>query len=220
MNATKTYRIKEIFYSLQGEGYNTGRTAVFVRFAGCNLRCPFCDTDFSEGEEMTKDKIVSQALSLICQAATLEHSFLSESCSQHTLSASAHPLLVLTGGEPSLQADEALVAALHEAGFYIAIETNGTRPLPKGIDWITCSPKDAPVVLTRADEVKMVYRGQDVERWYGTLGAKHYFLQPCDYSGEKMPQEGQSNTKETIAYVLKHPHWRLSVQTHKQLGIR
>ena len=232
MSGTKTYRIKEIFYSLQGEGYYTGRAAVFVRLAGCNLRCPFCDTDFAGGEEMTADEIVSQVLSLTCQSAIQEQSSLSDSCLEHTLS--ARPLLVLTGGEPSLQADEALVEALHKAGFYIAMETNGTHPLPEGIDWITCSPKDAPVVLTRADEVKVVYTGQDVERWYGTLEAKYYFLQPCDLSfiqsrqqvvdtqqGSSHKDKRQHSTLEsTIAYILEHPHWRLSVQMHKLLGIR
>ncbi|MBQ7697268.1 MAG: radical SAM protein [Paludibacteraceae bacterium] len=208
MEITKTYRIKEIFYSLQGEGFHTGRAAVFVRFAGCNLRCPFCDTDFTGGEEMTKDEIVKRA-----QSANSSNS-------------EVRMLLVLTGGEPSLQADEALVDALHEAGFYIAIETNGTHVLPNGIDWVTCSPKDAPVVLSRADEVKVVYRGQDVEEWYGKLKAQHYFLQPCDLhfesrsSGSNEGLQSYSTISETIAYILMHPHWQLSMQMHKVAGIR
>ena len=139
------------------------------------------------------------------------------------------PLIVLTGGEPSLQVDDALMDALHEVGFYIAIETNGTHVLPNGIDWVTCSPKDAPVVLSRADEVKVVYRGQDVEEWYGKLSARHYFLQPCDLSAEihrqpietpKVPTFPISNLQETIAYIQDHPHWRLSLQMHKIVGIR
>lgn len=208
MEITKTYRIKEIFYSLQGEGFHTGRAAVFVRFAGCNLRCPFCDTNFTGGEEMTKDEIVQRALSA------------------KSSDSEVRMLLILTGGEPSLQADEALVDALHEAGFYIAIETNGTHALPKGIDWITCSPKDAPVVLSRADEVKVVYRGQDVEEWYGKLKAQHYFLQPCDLhfesrsSGFDEGLQSYSTISETIAYILTHPHWQLSMQMHKVAGIR
>ena len=209
MSATKTYRIHEIFYSLQGEGFHTGRPAVFVRFAGCNLRCPFCDTDFSTRQTMTCEDIVRQALSLI-PSSLPDRRF----------------LLVLTGGEPALQVDDALIDALHEAGFYIAIETNGTRTLPAAIDWITCSPKDAPVVLTQADELKVVFRGQDVERLYK---AQHYFLQPCDLTFETNGQLSDtpptqspktSTLRETIAYILAHPHWRLSLQMHKLTGIR
>lgn len=226
MSATNTYRIHEIFYSLQGEGFHTGRPAVFVRFAGCNLRCPFCDTDFSTRQTMTCEDIVRQALSLI-PSSLPDRRF----------------LLVLTGGEPALQVDDTLIDALHEAGFYIAIETNGTRTLPAAIDWITCSPKDAPVVLTQADELKVVFRSQDVERLYQGIKAQHYFLQPCDLTFETSTQQSatlptqsdmltlQSDTpspqspkastlRETIAYILAHPHWRLSLQMHKLTGIR
>jgi organic radical activating enzyme len=219
MSATNTYRIHEIFYSLQGEGFHTGRPAVFVRFAGCNLRCPFCDTDFSMRQTMTCEDIVRQALSLIPSSLP-----------------DGRFLLVLTGGEPALQVDDTLIDALHKAGFYIAIETNGTRTLPAAIDWITCSPKDAPVVLTQADELKVVFRGQDVERLYQGVKAQHYFLQPCDLTFETgtqqsdtpptqsdtlTPQSPQTSTlRETIAYILSHPHWRLSLQMHKLTGIR
>ena len=226
MSATNTYRIHEIFYSLQGEGFHTGRPAVFVRFAGCNLRCPFCDTDFSMRQTMTCEDIVRQALSLVPSSLP-----------------DGRFLLVLTGGEPALQVDDTLIDALHEAGFYIAIETNGTRTLPAAIDWITCSPKDAPVVLTQADELKLVFRGQDVERLYQGVKAQHYFLQPCDLTFETSTQQSatpptqpetlnaQSDTltpqspktstlRETIAYILSHPHWRLSLQMHKLTGIR
>ena len=233
MSATNTYRIHEIFYSLQGEGFHTGRPAVFVRFAGCNLRCPFCDTDFSTRQTMTCEDIVRQALSLVPSSLP-----------------DGRFLLVLTGGEPALQVDDTLIDALHKAGFYIAIETNGTRTLPAAIDWITCSPKDAPVVLTQADELKVVFRGQDVERLYQAVKAQHYFLQPCDLTFETSTQQSdtpptqsdmpdaqsvmpdaQSETltpqspktstlRETIAYILAHPHWRLSLQMHKLTGIR
>ena len=183
----KTYKVNEIFHSLQGEGFHTGTPAVFVRLSGCNLRCPFCDTDHTAATPMTAEAIVAEA---------------SRYPSRH---------LVLTGGEPALQADAALVDALHAAGFFIQVETNGSRQLPAGIDWITCSPKDAPVVLPRIDELKIVYQGQDVE----TIAAacpqpRVRFLQPC--SG--------SNTAEVVAYILSHPHWRLSLQTHKLIDIR
>ncbi|MBR1406969.1 MAG: radical SAM protein [Bacteroidales bacterium] len=194
MNGTKTdtYRVNEIFYSLQGEGWWTGTPAVFVRLAGCNLRCPFCDTDFSHAEAWSLEELVAEALRL------------SSGC-RH---------LVLTGGEPSLQVDDAFVQAFHWAGFSLHIETNGTHPLPEGIDWVTLSPKEdwqpqGTVVLEKADELKLVYTGQDVQRWL-SFPADHYFLQPC--SGE--------NTKEVVRYVLDHPRWSLSLQTHKILDIR
>lgn len=178
-------KINEIFYSLQGEGYHTGTPSTFVRFSGCNLRCPFCDTRHEDGTWMTDEDIVS------CVAG--------------------HPArhVVLTGGEPSLWIDATLLERLHRADKYVCIETNGTHPLPDGIDWITCSPKDgAPVVLPRADEVKVVYQGQDIAP-YERIAARHYFLQPC--SGR--------NIRETAECVLRHPRWRLSLQTHLIIGI-
>lgn len=181
------YRVNEIFCSLQGEGYHTGTPAVFVRLSGCNLRCPFCDTVHSAGELMTADEIAGAA----------------EQYAPRTL--------ILTGGEPALQADAELIDALHTRGFDIHIETNGTRPLPPGIDWVTCSPKYEPVVLDRIDELKIVYQGQDVEAIADSLPtAGHYFLQPC--SG--------TNTAEVVRYILEHPRWRLSLQTHKLIDIR
>lgn len=194
MSATrsKTYRVNEIFYSLQGEGRWTGTPAVFVRLAGCNLRCPFCDTDFSAAAEMSLSDILREVrgLSPSCRTA------------------------VVTGGEPALQIDEAFVEAFHAEGYRIHLETNGTRPLPPGIDWVTLSPKDAwqpgaRVVLERADELKLVYTGQDVEPWTAFPAAFRY-LQPC--SGQ--------NTEEVVGYVLDHPVWQLSLQTHKLLDIR
>lgn len=183
----KKKKINEIFYSLQGEGMHTGTPAVFVRFSGCNLHCPFCDTRHEEGTWMNNEEIVEAV--------------------------KRHPsrFVILTGGEPSLQIDEDLLRRLHDNGRYICIETNGTHPLPAGIDWVTCSPKgDAPVMLEKIDEVKVVYTGQDVETYHKQLKADHYSLQPC--SG--------LNTAETVTYILAHPWWRLSLQTHKLIDIR
>jgi len=178
-------KINEIFYSLQGEGYHTGTPAVFVRFSGCNLTCDFCDMQHQEGVLMTDDQIVSEV-------------------KKHPAS-----VVILTGGEPSLFVDEALVDQLHQAGLYLCMETNGTRPVPAAVDWITCSPKPgASLGIQRMDEVKVVYTGQDISVYEG-LPASHFFLQPC--SG--------LNTVETVEYILSHPKWRLSLQTHKLIDI-
>ena len=192
----QTYRINEIFYSLQGEGFHTGTPAVFIRFSGCNLSCPFCDTDFASYEELTVRQIAERVGALLPEETQQLRS----------------PILVLTGGEPALQTDAALLEVLHrELRLPIHIETNGTLPLPKGIDWVTCSPKEgSEVVLREASEVKVVYTGQDVERWTAAIRAQHYFLQPCSCA----------NTEAVVAYIKSHPHWRLSMQTHKYLGIR
>lgn len=201
-----TYHINEIFYSLQGEGFHTGQPAVFVRFAGCNLRCPFCDTDFSHSEPMTAQQIAERVF---------------------TYSTDPHTLIVLTGGEPSLQVDNQLIKALRAHHMTIAIETNGTRQIPDGIDWVTVSPKAddsvttstkangsvTPLLLTHANEVKIVFTPQTLpllDHWRSTIQADHYFLQPCSCA----------NTDEVIAYILAHPYWRLSLQTHKYLHIR
>ena len=192
------YHINEIFVSLQGEGHWTGTPMVFLRFAGCNLRCPFCDTAHtSPSTPMTLDELVK---------AILETGSVRKIC--------------ITGGEPGLQVDEALVEALHAAGFTIHIETNGTRPLPPGIDWITLSPKsdfvpDANVVLPRADELKLVFTGANDPGPWLEFPADHHFLQPC-YDAAA----GTSNSAETVAYILSHPSWRLSLQTHRLLGLR
>lgn len=186
------YRINEIFYSLQGEGYHTGRPAVFIRFSGCNLRCPFCDTDFSDYTEMTAEQIVEEAVRL----------FPNEN----------ERFCVLTGGEPSLQVDEALVQLLHAERFYIAMETNGTHAVPAQIEWVTCSPKEGTrVVLDFASEVKVVYvNDNDVELWRERIAADFYYLQPCSCS----------NTARVVDYILRHPWWHLSLQTHKMIDIR
>lgn len=216
------YRVNEIFYTLQGEGAHSGIPAVFVRFSGCNLRCPWCDTDFSEYTEMSAGEIVAEALNL------------------YDIPNERRKMLVLTGGEPSLQVDTPLIDALHAAGFYICIETNGTRPLPEGIDWITCSPKQFsipnsqfsiphPLALKRVNEVKVVFTGTyDPEIWRTCLQAEHWLLQPLCYTGEWLMMSGideweddrNDNLPETVRYILAHPFWRLSVQLHKIAGLR
>lgn len=183
------YRVNEIFYSLQGEGYWTGRAAVFVRLSGCNRACPFCDTDFSDFTPMSSAQIAEAAAAFPAR------------------------FVVITGGEPTLQLDDELVKALKEKGFYISIETNGSLPVPAGVDWVTCSPKTPPYAIDRIDELKVVYQGQDVEAVadsFDTFSPKFLYLQPC--SG--------LNTAEVVEYVKAHPRWRLSLQTHKLLDIR
>lgn len=187
-------RVNEIFTSLQGEGYHTGTVATFVRLSGCNLRCPFCDTDFTHGTEMSEEEIAGQI--------------------------EMGAMVVLTGGEPGLQVTESLIDRLHERGCYVTIETNGTQPLPQNIDWVTCSPKEGSrPVLGEADEVKVVYTGQDVERWRERIRARHYFLQPCDTTAMEHA-DGTPTLSDTIGYVMAHPWWRLSLQTHKIIGIQ
>jgi len=190
-------RINEIFYSLQGEGFHTGTPSVFVRFSGCNLRCPFCDTDHAAGRELTEANIVRA----VC-ARPARH-------------------VVLTGGEPSLFVTPALVEALHECGKFVAVETNGTHALPPGIDWVTCSPKTgltagAELRIEECDELKVVYTGRSLADYDG-LRTRHRFLQPCD-TGD--PQENRRLLDEAVAYCLAHPAWRLSLQTHKLIGVR
>ena len=215
------YKINEVFYTLQGEGAHSGIPAVFVRFSGCNLRCPWCDTEFSDFTEMSADEIVREALSI------------------YDIPNERRKMLVLTGGEPSLQVDTPLIDALHAAGFYICIETNGTRPLPDGIDWITCSPKElslqhsafshqTPLELKKVDEVKVVFTGTyDPEIWRNYLEATHWMLQPLRYTGEWLlnncdafEDDRNDNLDDTVRYILSHPFWRLSVQLHKIVGLR
>lgn len=187
-------KVNEIFYSLQGEGYYAGTPAVFVRLSGCNRHCAFCDTDFAAFKSMTVSEILDAM-----QQARLE------------AGAPAGPgHAVITGGEPTLQINEDFVEALHSRGYFVQIETNGSLPVPANVDWVTCSPKDAPWRIGRVDELKIVYQGQDVEAILSHFSPKVRCLQPC--SGQNIPQ--------TIAYVMAHPWWRLSLQTHKLLDIQ
>ena len=194
------YKINEIFYSLQGEGFHAGTPAVFVRFSGCNLRCSFCDTQHQAGQMMSVQEIV-------------------EEVNKYPLV----PLVVLTGGEPSLFIDETFVAELkRKTGKKIAIETNGTRPLPNNLDWVTLSPKSAfeggdlePCVLTYCDELKVIYLGQDLTQYDG-IEAKHRFLQPCFCEDET---QRKANMKACVDAVMQNPGWRLSLQIHRVLNI-
>ena len=200
----KLYSVNEIFSSLQGEGFWTGTPMVFVRLAGCNLRCPFCDTDHRHGEALRADALVREVLTR------------ADGCRR----------ICLTGGEPLLQADVPLLQAFHQAGFAVHLETNGTCPVPAGVDWVTLSPKEdfvpgGRVVLEEAQEVKLVYDGslpeERLERW-AAFPATWHFLQPCD-TGD--PERNRILLQQTVDYVLAHPdRWRLSLQTHKLLGIR
>ena len=210
-----SYSVKEIYYTLQGEGAQTGRAAVFLRFAGCNLwsglerdrktaTCRFCDTDFV-GTDGPGGGRFSDAESLASAVAA-----------QWPNDKYAQPYVVCTGGEPLLQLDEALIAALHACGFEIGIETNGTLTPPRGIDWICVSPKaDAPLVLSKGDELKLVYpqEGAPPER-YARLDFAHFFLQPMDSATR------EANAAAAADYCLAHPQWRLSLQTHKLIGFK
>lgn len=187
----RTYRVNNIFYTLQGEGWFTGVPAVFVRFARCNLRCAFCDTDFRAGLDMTLQDI---------EATLMQYP------SRH---------VVLTGGEPSLQADAPLLGMLHGMGAFVQIETNGTRPLPPGIDWVTMSPKTLPPRLGECDELKVVYEGQPLDG-YLAIKAAHRFLQPC--SCGDAAKDGDI-TRAAVRACLKDPRWRLSLQTQNYIGI-
>ena len=179
-------KINEIFYSLQGEGFHTGTPAVFIRFSGCNLKCSFCDTQHEEGVGMSDEEILAEVGKY--PATTV----------------------ILTGGEPSLWIDREFVDRLQRMGKFVCIETNGTCPLPDNIDWVTCSPKrGAELRISRMDEVKVVYEGQDIAV-YEPLPARYFFLQPCSCN----------NIGETVDCVMRHPKWRLSLQTHKLIDIR
>lgn len=210
-----TYTVKEIFYTLQGEGANAGRAAVFCRFAGCNLWtgreedrsraiCQFCDTDFVGADGSGGGKFPDAAS-------------LADAVAGHwPAGENGRPLVVCTGGEPLLQLDGDAVAALRERGFEVAIETNGTRLPPDGIDWICVSPKiGADFVLQHGHEIKLVYPqiNGEPERFAG-LEFENFFLQPMDG-----PRQAE-NIQAAIAYCLKHPQWRLSLQTHKIVGLR
>jgi 7-carboxy-7-deazaguanine synthase len=211
-----TYAVKEIFFTLQGEGANTGRPAVFCRFAGCNLwtgreadrahaTCQFCDTDFVgvDGPGGGKFATAEELARAVAEKWPAN------------VSARARKLVVCTGGEPLLQMDDEIVTALHAQGFEIAVETNGTQAPPAGIDWICVSPKvGAALVLTSGNELKLVYPqiGGEPEQ-FAELDFEQYFLQPMD------GPDRERNTELALTYCLSHPQWRLSIQTHKLLGI-
>jgi len=210
----KIYQVKEIFYTLQGEGAQTGRPAVFCRFAGCNLWsgreedrqkaiCDFCDTDFlgtdgPRGGQYDGADALAQAVA------------------SHWPGTTGNPYVVLTGGEPLLQLDKAAVAALHSQGFEIAVETNGTRLPPAGLDWITVSPKvGAEFVLKKGNELKIIFPQANLNPAdYENLEFDHFFIQPMDTPNLK------ENTRLALQYCLEHPQWRLSLQMHKIVGIR
>ena len=192
-------KINEIFYSLQGEGFYTGTAAVFIRFSGCNLKCPFCDTSHEQGGELTEE----------------------DNCQEITGYPCRH--VVLTGGEPMLQLTERLITMLHNAGKFIQVETNGTIPIESHlpIDWVTCSPKfdfcsRGKLRLQRIDELKVVYQGQDMSVYEG-IDAKEYYLQPCD------TKDASGNSRivaGSIDYIKGHPQWHLSLQTQKIIHVR
>lgn len=202
-------RVNETFVSLQGEGFFTGTPAFFLRLSGCNLQCPFCDTHHRSFTEMSEEEIVHEA----CRHKT-----------RH---------IVITGGEPALQLTQSLVDKLHEAGFFIQVETNGTLPLPKGIDWVTCSPKTdfLPASLAGEEyphELKVLFMGDgadpdDILRTFpigrrdGERFGVKFYLQPLD-TGDA--ERNRAIIRETIDYILQHPKWSLSLQTHKLLGIK
>ena len=209
-----TYRIKEVFYTLQGEGRQCGRPAVFVRFSGCNLWsgrekdreraiCRFCDTDFVgtdgvNGGVYTAAELLEQVTRLWPQGR-------------------GRPFIVCTGGEPVLQLDDALLDAFHRGGFEVAVETNGTLPVPDAVDWICVSPKaGAPLRQTSGNELKLVYP-QDGQNPSGflRLDFDHFYLQPKDGSGGARAR----HTDLAVSYCLEHPEWTLSLQTHKWSGI-
>lgn len=209
------YTVKEIFFTLQGEGANTGRAAVFCRFTGCNLWtgreadrahavCQFCDTDFvgvsPDGGRFADAAALADAVAAKWPEGDRD----------------GERFVVCTGGEPLLQLDTDLIDALHARGFVVAVETNGTQPAPQGLDWICVSPKaGAELALTRGSELKLVFpqRGAEPER-FEHLAFDHWYLQPMD------GPDRDANTRAAVEYCLAHPRWRLSLQTHKALGIR
>ncbi|HEX6376594.1 MAG TPA: 7-carboxy-7-deazaguanine synthase [Allosphingosinicella sp.] len=206
-----SYAVKEIFLTLQGEGMQAGRRAVFLRFAGCNLwsgrerdraeaQCGFCDTDFVGTDGVNGGRYDRAALAARVREIWQD---------------GEHPLVVVTGGEPMLQLDPDLIAALHAEGFEVAVETNGTLPAPAGLDWICVSPKAGTEVVQRSgDELKLVWpqAGIDPQELLG-WDFRHFLIQPLD------GPEREASTAAAIAYVMRHPRWRLGLQTHKLLGL-
>lgn len=193
-------KVNEIFYSLQGEGYHTGTPAVFIRLSGCNLKCPFCDTDFKEHTEMTEEQIVNS----VCK--------LSSTCQ----------LVVITGGEPTLQDCTLLIDLLHQNGHKVSMESNGTHKAPYNIDWLTISPKKpfltngGDMVIEKCNELKLVYDGKIKPQDFG-IKADHYYLQPCDV-GE--PVRNSEIINDCVEFLKTNPKWKLSLQTQKIINVR
>lgn len=190
-------KINEIFYSIQGEGFFAGAPAVFIRFAGCNLKCPFCDTQHQQGKEMSEDEIVAEV-------------------NQYK-----RPLLVMTGGEPTLQATESLIDKFHKNGWFISIETNGTHEPPKNVDWITLSPKTsyvahAEIKIKQANEIKFVVDETHLPETYDVV-TQILYIQPCD-TGD--PVRNRKINEICINYVKQHPQWKISLQMQKILQVR
>ncbi|MDG6774706.1 7-carboxy-7-deazaguanine synthase [Thiomicrorhabdus sp. ZW0627] len=212
-----SYSVKEVFYSLQGEGFHSGRPSIFCRMSKCNLWtgreedradavCQFCDTDFIGTDGQNGGRFAN-----------------AEALCQHLLQfwpadSEEHPFVVLTGGEPLLQVDQELVDALHRHNFEIAIETNGTKTAPEEIDWICVSPKaNAPLILDSGNELKLVYPQPELmPEKVEELNFEHFYLQPMDDADPKITE---SNIRQAVQYCLDHPQWKLSLQTHKLLGI-
>lgn len=206
------YKIKEIYYTIQGEGYHTGRPALFCRFAGCNLWsgreedrdkaiCKFCDTDFWGTDGVNGGKYTGESLVKVLRSLWPKSNMT--------------PFIVCTGGEPGLQMDQDLIDLLHAHNFEIAIETNGTVSLPDGIDWICVSPKaDTDIIITRGNELKLVYpQKENHPSQYQHLDFEHFYLQPLDDAAQSQ------HIQSCVAYCLQHPTWKLSLQTHKFIGI-
>lgn len=230
MADTKSYRVKEIFYTLQGEGAQSGRPAVFCRFSKCNLWngresgrasaiCDFCDTDFIGTDGQNGGIYTADAL-----AHKISEQWPTETRSSDN---TGIPYVVCTGGEPLLQLDEDVIEAFHQQGFEVAIETNGTLRVPKGVDWVCLSPKGkSDIVVTECDELKLVYPQPDaLPSRFESIQAKHRYLQPMDLTALESAgliasdQKSASTVRETLNYCLQHPQWKLSLQTHKWLGI-
>ena len=214
-----TYSVKELFYTLQGEGAQTGRAAVFCRFSGCNLWsglekdrhktvCPFCDTDFvgTDGEGGGKFADADELSAAIIK--TWPHELYDNKC--------VHPYVVFTGGEPLLQLDRELIDKIHSAGFEIGVETNGTIAAPEGIDWLCVSPKRLDDLKQRSgQELKLLYPRSDLPpEQFESLEFEHFFLQAVD------EENGEQNQAAVVNYCLEHPQWRVSLQTHKLLGLK
>jgi 7-carboxy-7-deazaguanine synthase len=226
-----SYTVKEIFYTLQGEGAQSGRAAVFCRFSGCNLWsgreedrsravCQFCDTDFvgigPDGGRFAGATELADAIDRCWGGGSGGAAKIGRRSTKASADGAGRKYVVCTGGEPLLQLDEDLIDALHDRGFEVAVETNGTKPAPASLDWICVSPKaGAPFVQSSGNELKLVYPQEHAPpEKFAQLDFEHFFLQPMDGPDTAL------NTERAIEYCLAHPTWRLSIQTHKLVGLR